>query len=374
MAIDPDLLTKANQALNRTKIALMESANSAFFATLAFSLKHSFDEKAPTAFTDGINVKYNPAWFASMPPDERLFLMLHETLHVAYLHTLKSRIGTRTHNRWNYAADHVINLQLIERGYKMPSIGGLADPLYKGLNVEQVYDRLPDYPNAPKWDDLKPSDINGQQEIASDVQDILVRASIASKMAGDKPGTIPGEIELFINNLLDPKLPWNRILQKYLMAFAKNDYTFKKPARRYFPKHYMPSMLSQNLMNMAIAVDISGSVSDSDFKRFVSEIASIFRMMKPELIQLIQFDTEIKSVDTIKSIQDLMKVKFAGRGGTDIDPVMKWCNENKPQLLMVFTDGEFRTYTDKVTTETIWLIHNNKNFTTPYGKVIHYEI
>ena len=127
-------------------------------------------------------------------------------------------------------------------------------------------------------------------------------------------------------------------------------------------------------MDIAIAVDASGSVSDDDFKVFVSETNGILRMMKPDKLTLIQFDSKIKSVDKIGSIQDLMNVQFFGRGGTRIEPVMEWAKENKPKLLLVFTDGEFNFYNTDYKTNTVFLIHNNPRFKSPYGKVIHYEI
>ena len=133
-------------------------------------------------------------------------------------------------------------------------------------------------------------------------------------------------------------------------------------------------MFSEKLMDLAIAVDASGSVTDDDFLVFVSETMGILKMMKPDKITLIQFDKVIKSVNEIKNVQDLMNVKFVGRGGTRIEPVMNWARENKPKLLLVFTDGEFSFYKDDYKTNTVFLIHNNPGFKSPYGKVIHYDI
>ena len=127
-------------------------------------------------------------------------------------------------------------------------------------------------------------------------------------------------------------------------------------------------------MNIAIAVDTSGSVTDSDFLRFVTETNSILRMMKPEKITLIQFDTQIKSVDEVKNVHELMRVRFTGRGGTLINPVLDWVNENKPQLLLVFSDGGFYFYTTKTKVPVLWLIHDAPQFNAPFGRVIHYSM
>lgn len=360
-----------NAALSKAKIQLMARPDSAFFTTICFSLRHMFDDTIRTACTNGKYIKFSTQFFMDLDAEERIFLLLHETLHCAYLHMVRLPAGA-DHTKWNIACDHVINLQLIERGFKMPKMG-YADPKYRGMSAEEVYKLLPDDLPPPPMEDLVPSE-EPPEELQKEMAEILVRASIQSKIAQDKPGTIPGEIEIFLNRLLEPKLPWNRILQKYLQNFAKNDYTWRKPNRRFFPKHHLPSLYSESLMNIAIAVDTSGSVTDSDFLRFVTETNSILRMMKPEKITLIQFDTEIKSVDEVKNVHELMRVKFTGRGGTLINPVLDWVNENKPQLLLVFSDGGFYFYTTETKVPVLWLIHDAPQFNAPFGKTIHYSM
>lgn len=374
---------QANEALSKAKIALMSRADSAFFTTLAFSLIHEFDASIPTAATNGKRIKYNPDFFMNMSHDERVFLMLHEAMHCAYLHMVRNKGHDK--RRFNIAADHVINLQLLDRGFKMPA-SGLADPQYKDMSAEEVYKFLPEPPPGSGnsngggmggfGQDLEDPDAGDPPEqLEQDIQDILCRAAMQSKLSGDKPGSIPGEIELFLDRLLNPKLPWHRVLQKYLNEYSKNDYSFKRPNRRFFPQHYLPSMHSENLMDFAAFTDISGSVTDHEYHVQVSEVASILRMMKPKKISFGQFDTEIKQVDTIHNITDLMNVQFTGRGGTMIEPVFEWAKINKPQLLMIFTDGYFTMPADLTCkSNVIWLIYNNPDFTAPIGKVVHYEI
>lgn len=366
--------TPHETALSKAKIQLMSRPDSAFFTTLAFSLIHEFSSKTSTACTNGKKITYNPEFFMSLSPDERIFLILHEAMHCAYLHM--ERLQSRDARRFNIAADHVINLQLIERGFKMPSVG-LADKAYSGMSTEEVYNALPTPPEdiqLPGFGQDLEEPEGPVEELANEIQDILVRASLQSKIAEDKTGTIPGDIQIFLDRLLKPKLPWNRLLQKYLHTFSKNDYSFRKPNRRFFPKHHLPSLYSENLMDIAVAVDTSGSVSDQEFNRFVTETASILKMMKPEKITVVQFDTAIKSTKEIRNIRDLMGIQFTGRGGTRIAPVIEWANKTKPQLLLVFSDGRFRFYDNKANSKTLWLIHNNQQFQAPFGKVIHYEI
>lgn len=360
------------KALDKAKIQLMTRPDSAFFTTLCFSLIHRWNEKIDTACTDGRHIDFNPEFFMSLKAEEQLFLLLHETLHVAYLHIDSNRRGKRDPARWNIAADHAINLQLISKGYRMPQ-GGLADKAYEGMSTEQIYDLLPEDCTPPQMADLE---FSGQcpEELHQHLQDILVRAAVQSSIQNDTPGTIPGEIQIYLDSLLKPKLPWNRILQKYINTMAKHDYSMRKPNRRFFPKYHLPSLHSEALMDLAIAVDTSGSVTDAEFLRFVSEVTGIFRMMRPSKLTLIQFDTALKAVDEITSLADLRNVNFTGRGGTLIAPVMEWAEQNKPQLLLVFSDGHFRFHTQEQRTRVVWLIHDNPKFAAPYGTTIHYHM
>lgn len=369
-----------NIAMNKAKVALMMHKDATFFITLCFSFRHVWDLTIPTACTNYSSIKYNPHFFMSLDQEERVFLMLHEVLHIAYLHGM--RLESKDHKKWNWACDFVINAQLKERGFKMPK-DGLFDPKFSGLAAEEIYKLIPPPPKdggpafapddlSPPGSEQKPGE--GQEALKQKVEDIVIRAAMAAKMAGDKPGSIPGDIEIFLKKLLEPKLPWHRILAKYLNKYSKNDYSWKKPSRRYFPEHYLPALHSQSLMDLTFAIDTSGSVSDTDFNRFISEIHGVLKMMKPEKITLIQFDHAIKSVDRIKNVNDLKNIKFTGRGGTDVREVFEWVNKNKPQVLMVFTDGEFHHPGLECNTDLVWLIHNNTAFTYQQGKVIHYDI
>jgi predicted metal-dependent peptidase len=96
--------------------------------------------------------------------------------------------------------------------------------------------------------------------------------------------------------------------------------------------------------------------------------------MMPKTITLLQFDTRITGEDKITSIMDLMRCKFHGGGGTRIGPVLEWANEHKPQLLMVFTDGEFEFLNGFTKVDTMWLVHDDPNWKAPFGKTIHYEL
>lgn len=362
-----EIQTPHDKALQKAKIELMTMKNSVFFSDLLLSFKIVWDDTIRTACVGGTTIRINTKFFMGLPPAQRVGVLLHEVMHPAYMHPM--RLGSRDPVRFNIAGDHVINLDLLARGYSLPSFV-LADAAYLGMTTEQVYDLLP---QQPPPDFIPDVEYDEDQETENQIEDILVRASIRSAQEEDAPGTIPGDIQVFIDNLLKPKVRWQNILAKYKTKFAKNEYSFTKPRRRYMPM-VLPSMKGHTLIDLAIGMDLSGSVSDAECKQLVVEMAGIFKTYMPEKITLIQFDTQIRSVDTVGSFTDLMNLKFTGRGGTNINPVLNWAVENKPQLLLIFTDGEFKKPKIEYKKDLLWIIHNNPRFTCPFGKVTHYSI
>jgi len=356
--------------LDAAKIQLMTHPDSIFITSVCFSMKHIWDDKIPTACTNGVYIKYNPQFWLDLDPDEQLFLLLHETWHVAFAHM--GRLQGRDSRRWNKAADYVINYMLVKAGYKMPK-GGLYDAKYAGMSTEEVYALLEDDPtsNLP-MDDLVPSDgtLEEADQAQKDLDDILVRARMQSEMA-EGFSSVPGEIQLYINGLLDPKLPWTRILQRFAARAVKTGRSFKRPNRRFFPKILLPSRFSTGLTDIAIAGDISGSVTDITFKQYLSEAYYVLVKCKPSSLKFMQFDTIIKNVAEIDNINDLMDVTVHGRGGTNINPVIQWANEHRPSVMVILTDGQFHLTEPNPKVPIIWAISDNPGFNPPYGKVVH---
>jgi predicted metal-dependent peptidase len=204
------------------------------------------------------------------------------------------------------------------------------------------------------------------------VEDMITRAAVQATMQG-QPGSIPADIQLFLDKLFKPKLPWSTILRRYLTEFAKVDYTWKKPNRRFFPAHYLPSLDGLKVMDLDFYIDISGSVTDHHFTTFMSEIAGVFKMMKPNRIRIIQFDTRIHHIDTVKNLNDMMKIEFHGRGGTDVECILDMIEKEKTKLSMVFTDGGFHWRRQGCKQNILWLINDNPNWKSLFGKVIHFD-
>ncbi len=365
-------------ALSLAKIDLMGAPDVTFYIHCILSLSHQWDDTLPTAATDGETIWYNRSFFMGLPRDERVGLILHETLHVIFLHMLRA-MGF-DFKKYNMAADYVINLIVVELGFKLPACG-LYDIQYKGMHTEEVYALLQDDPSfqpdliEPGQGD--PGDGGKEiqaQEVTAKVDRMLVAATVAAQAAGDDPGRIPGEIAAHINELLHPKIRWDKVLRRYYTKFSKTNYNYRRPNRRYLHLGLiMPSRHGKVLKHGAIGWDLSGSVTDAQATNFAEESYGIFQQAMPKFIELLVFDTTIRESHTIKDAEDLKQLKPKARGGTRIEPLMKWADEHRPDWLIVFTDGKFSNPVTKPRCPVIWLIHSNPNWKPPFGQMIEYN-
>jgi len=375
--------TKEDRALSKAKIQLMQLPNTVFYTTILLSLKYQWTDKIQTAATNGIELIINPIYFLGLTEAERVGLLVHEVSHVALNHM--TRVGNRVHNIWNQAGDHIINLSMDDaKQYTLPK-GALRDPRFHGMNTESVYKIIFNETDKTEYknvivpggvDIIKPKNITQQAKIERTITSIILRADIQSRAAHGSPGTIAGEVAIELQKVVNPKLPWNIILQNYLTNFADEDYSWSKPDEFYLPEFYLPSAYSEHIENFAIAIDSSGSAIPT-FNSVITEIATIQEVLKPKKITIIDFDTKVNNIQILTPDTDIFKdLKFTGQGGTQIKPVFKWAIENNPIVLLIFTDGEFNMPDEEYypTCPIIWLINENPEFTVEIGEVIHYDI
>ena len=382
------MLEEAKAAMDKAKIALMTKRDTVFFSALCFSMKHEWNvEDNFKVAVEGLTINYNPEYFLSLTPNQRVSLLIHETLHITNLHN--ERRGERDPDLFNTAADYAINILLQDRGFELGD-DWLVDEQFRDMTTEEIYHHLrkeqnegnPPPPNS--MPDLTYDNSGGDGEgngglsdekVKQRVEEMLVEAQIQSEAAGESPGNVPSNLQIMLQKLLKPRLPWQTILARWMNQIAAKDFSFRRPNRRMFPQYYLPSLHSEGMGNLWVFLDTSGSVSDHDFHVFVSELASIVDNLKPEKITLVQFDHGIKSVHEVRNINELKKVNFTGRGGTCLEEPIQMILKNKPEISLVFTDGYFwMPNVSNVKTPILWVIHNNEEFTAPKGKVIHYHV
>lgn len=361
-----------DKLLTKTKIDFMWMKNTTFLSTVMCSLEYIFDESVGTAATNGKYIKICPSFFLKLTPPERVFLLAHETMHVIYQHML--RRGQRDHQKYNAAADYVINLELYDQGLTVIK-GALLDPKYAGMSTEQVYDLLPDSINNPLDGDLEEaSSKEDSAQVQQEIQSSISRAVQLADMR-EAGGSVPDSVRRMLHEMVQPKVNWRNELRRFMQALNKYNHSWARPNKRY-QDVYLPSIRKQNSMEkITFSIDTSGSVTDKMFQQFLAEIYSVLKMYKPDEIVVTQFDHLLQSVDTVKNLKDLDKVIFTGKGGTAPEVALRQFIDDNSKALFVITDGFFRTKgLPKPRRPVVWVIFNNNRFVAPFGKAVHIKL
>lgn len=339
MSVDMKLVERA---FDQTKFAMLSFQKQVFLSTMFFNLKFFWDQTIPTACTDGLELRINPEFFLSLEPSERITLIAHETWHVAFQHMV--RLENRNHYCWNKACDYVINQMLLNNGYT-PISGWLQDHAYANMSAEQVYDILyqdPQNHNPSSWDDLIGHPSNQTQQVTQQIQNTIMKASTAAKMAG-QGGAIPSTIVQTIEEILTPPVNWQSLFQKFMHKLLRNKSDYKKPKKRYFPDFFFPSKKGKGVDELVAAFDSSGSVLDEDLAAFLNQLNIARGVLKPEKTTMMLFDSSIRDVLTFSKEEKVKYVDFKGRGGTDPECVIEYVRsmKKKPQCLVIFSDMDF---------------------------------
>ena len=363
---------KLERAFNKAKLDLISNKNAVFISTIIFSLEHSWDESIPTLCTNGKLLRVNPEFFLNeLDVKTRISALAHEAWHVAFRHIL--RLGNKDFGKYNEAADHVINLTLKEAGFEIPA-SWLCDDQYTGMSTEQVYDLLPAKPKEPNPQACDFEQGGGDSK--QDINNMIIRANTIAgmKKGSDKQaGSMPGEVQIHIDSLINPKLKPEELFRNVLNTFDKSDYSYRRPNRRFMPEFYLPSLYAEALGEIAIAVDSSGSVMDHEFIAMCSEIDNFIRRVKPTRTTIASFDTSIQKIHKLAVGQSVSGLSFTGRGGTDLSCVFDHFNANKPNILVIFSDLECREILEEPTYPVIWICCNNPKGRVHFGTLIHYK-
>ena len=372
--IGTDALKKINQA----KVDLMSDDNTTFFSSLLSFKKLVEDPGCGTAWTDSINIGYDPEFIAKCTVEETLGVLLHELGHIIYEHIDICRDLDLRADVHNIAGDHYINLWLRNLRYKLPSFLDLhEDPKYIGWGTQQIYDELMRNPPPPKPNglglDCRQPKGKSPRDVQERVKGDLAKAVLQAEMNNDY-GSVPGAIKRVVEDFISPRLPWNQILQNFLSAYNRADYTYRRPNKRFQPEFYMPSMYSESMGHMIAAGDCSGSITPDQWNEIIAEIRWGKSILNPTTLRLISFDTHIHHNKIYEEYDELPNVFRKGGGGTNVKPILQYVREEDPVVTLIFTDGYFSMPdVSEITNDIFWIISKNRNFDPPHGTVIHLE-
>ena len=126
----------AEQRIIRERIQLLK--HYPFFGHLSLGLKLMEGSSISTMGTDGIHLIYNAVYVAQLEDKILRAIIAHEVLHCALGHLWRKE--NRSHDRWNIAADHAVNLTLKKEGFTLPK-NICCDEKYENMSAEMIYAR-----------------------------------------------------------------------------------------------------------------------------------------------------------------------------------------------------------------------------------------
>ena len=384
-----------------------------FFGALATRLQIvDASSWCKTAATDGRHLYYNRAFVAGLTPAQLMFLLGHEVLHCVYDHM--GRRGTRDPKLFNMANDYIVNYTLVkEKMGDMPP-GGLFDEKYTDhMTSEEVYDLLMKNSTTIKitldehLEMAGPGDEDGdgaggegnQVEVRvmgkdgppklteEDIQQIRneVRAATMQAAQSVGAGNVPAGVKRLIEEFTQPKMDWRTLLDSHLKSTIKDDFTFQKISRRSLAglgsgnESIMPGQSTLETIDIAVAIDMSGSISQEQARDMLSEVKGIMETFGDFRLHLWTFDTRVYGYKlfTANNLDEILEYDPQGGGGTSFECNWDYMKEHQiePERFVMFTDGyPGYGWGDEDYVDTLFVIHGNTSIVAPFGLTAYYEM
>tara|TARA_R110000868_G_scaffold102979_1_gene283681 strand:+ start:4437 stop:5639 length:1203 start_codon:yes stop_codon:yes gene_type:complete len=376
-----------------------------FFGNMATRMKLiDASDWCPTAATNGRDFMYNKKFVEKLSVKKLEFLFAHEICHGIFDHF--GRLGSRHPKLANIAQDYAVNQILIDEriGERITEVDICYDSKYRGLAWEEIYDELFGKLEKISMEDLlkmlgdqldehikeeegagagdqdkdgkgKPSLTKAEAEaIRQEIKDAMIQSAAAAGA-----GKVPAGIQRMIKDLTEPKMDWRTLVQQEIQSIVRNDYSFQRVNRKSMHSGaILPGMKEATTIDVAIAIDMSGSIGEEEASVFLSEVKGILDQYEDFKINLWCFDTEVYNHVEIThdNDHDLLEYVPEGGGGTSFEVNWAFMEEMgiQPKKFIMFTDGYPNSgWGDEDYCDTIFVVKGNERAVSPFGTTVIYE-
>jgi predicted metal-dependent peptidase len=394
------------QRIKKGHIALMKHPETALWGGVMMMGSTEVVDEAITAYTDGINKKYGRTFLQTICPTQAEVngLILHENLHIGLRHHLHGAdMFKEDGEKANKAADYVVNDMITEISKKYPELvqlpkGGLYDPQYHNMSMREIYKLLKSKKGGgggggkPDKEGEKGSGSGGgeyefdkhdfgkpmTQEEAKEMDGKIDRAIREGALLAGRLGI---DLPRSISDLLNPVIDWKKELAEFVTSSCKgkDEYTWRKFNRRVISNDiYLPTVENETIGEVVVAIDTSGSIGQQQLNEFASELVSICEAVSPDAVRILWWDTKVHGEQLFTDNYDQIgsMLKPLGGGGTRVSSVAEYINKKKinAECVLVFTDGYLESdVVWNISSPTLWMVTENKNWTPPTGKKVFME-
>jgi predicted metal-dependent peptidase len=359
-----------------------------FLTTMLMRLIRIEDPTAPTMWTDGKRLGYNPEFVQSLTQEELIGVLAHEVIHVAALHPFRRQ--DRQPAGWNLATDAVVNQIVGEMGLTLPK-GGVKPVADK--SAEELYYPLQEIkmmgaggaggsPGQPNNDpggfgevrDPTNDDGSAMSRAEQEAAEMETKVNVQQSLnAAKKAGKLPASLARMIDEMMEPRVPWKEILSRFLDQHVKSDYSWTHPNRAYLNMGIVyPSLKQPAYGQVVVGVDTSGSMDYEMLKGACSEVLGCLntyaaRGQSPELT-VIWCDTQPHE----QVVEDSDELRPVGGGGTAFSPVFRHVEAQgyEPRVIIYITDGYSEDFGPAPDVPVLWILTApNRSFKPPFGEI-----
>lgn len=349
-----------------------------------------------TMGTDGKNVYYNPAFVDGLTDNEIKGVMAHEVMHIVLMHHI--RMGDRDIRRWNIACDLAANPYIIDEFDLPGGRGNILCAENTDLSAEEIYEKMKDDPSMNKVDidqygwgmvvPYKGSGGEGEDEKEGkkdgptrpsqcdiEKERRRVRAMTAAAKSGSREcGSTPAGLDRRIEEIHENRIDWTEVLRNFIDSAVSDDYTWIPPNRRFVHQDlYLPSVTSDSVARIAIAVDTSGSIDTKTLSMFNAEISYMIENCVSS-VYVIHCDCGVAHTEEFQSYDYPVRINPRGGGGTSFVPPFRHIEsegmEKDISCMIYFTDGYCQDFPEKPSYPVLWAVYGMSEFESPFGIVL----
>ena len=215
--------------------------------------------------------------------------------------------------------------------------------------------------------------LSGSEQLQEE-QEWKIAVQQAAQIAR-RQGSLPGCLERLVQELTEPKIPWREVLSRFLTEVARNDYSWRRPNTRYIHTGiYLPQLRNEELGEVVVIADTSGSVSDDQIRQFAAEVHEILTMYDREAeISVLYVDSSFQGHDRVSGDDLPRGLTPRGGGGTDYRPGFEWLDEQaiEPVCVVYLTDGRCNRFPENEPDyPVLWTLTEKRSFEPRFGEVV----
>jgi predicted metal-dependent peptidase len=182
-------------------------------------------------------------------------------------------------------------------------------------------------------------------------------------------GELPGGLARLVEEVLQSRVDWRDVLREFVSSHARNDYCWSPPNRRFVHQGlYLPGLRSEELGEVVLAVDTSGSIGEKELARFAAEAQGILEAFDCSLT-ILYHDTAVQAVRHWRSGEGPLTLEPAGGGGTSHVCVFDWVSARAEQPACVVCLTDLHTELPQVAppAPVLWAVVGRNTNDPPFG-------